>query len=556
MLRPATLLVFTLLTLAAANAERLHSPWGDHKIVTSNAPYKCPDAPEFATTSDAEGYYSDSHYSVIDPVKKAAYDKASEASTHLGQYVGAAADAYLANASRPAAACVYSLLDAAAKANAWAGKMPHGQDVYNQNWMLSAASISYLKVRNSSAGSPKQDAEIQAWLHRVAERVQSYFDESKGHPKSDAYNNHIYWAGLSLAAEGIAGNDRTAFLWGIATYYQGAKAIQPDGSLKAEMDRASRALHYQLYALGPLVMLAELGEANGLDLYGVDHGAIHRLVHFNLAALEDPAIIANRTGVKQDFSPPPSGLEIGWALPYVKRFPDPQLSAMIAKAPWVRFWQWGGAPPEVQLPRPPLSHERSAFEANLQRTVSLAMREQFPADSSRSTAFLGVWCGQGDTSIRASIADDGLYLTLTNQNGDTSTGIVHGANSIVAPGWQGVIGTLTPKDAQIDWSNGSFWERCDAAKSDAGSLRLNLSGTWYPLGVASKPCSIRQHNDTLQIACKQVGHASGSIDADSHLTTNWNGTTITAIVSLNGNHINWDNQTYWTRATVYQSEDK
>jgi poly(beta-D-mannuronate) lyase len=244
---------------------------------------------------------------------------------------------------------VYSLLDAAAKADAWTGEMPSGQGVYDQNWMLSGTAIPYLKVRNSGAGTPQQDAEIQKWFHHVAAQVRGYFDEKHTHPNSDAYNNHIYWAGLAVAAQGIADNDKGAFRWGMNAYHLGVETIQPDGSLSAEMDRAGMAWHYQLYALGPLIMLAELGEANGIDTYGENHGAIHRLVKFDTAALQDPSIIARRTGVQQNVSDQISGFEIGWAVPYVKRFPDPRLSAMIAKAPWVRFWQWGGAPPGQDL---------------------------------------------------------------------------------------------------------------------------------------------------------------------------------------------------------------
>jgi hypothetical protein len=42
-----------------------------------------------------------------------------------------------------------------------------------------------------------------------------------------------------------------------------------------------------------------------------------------------------------------SGADIGWAVPYVKRFPNPQLSAWIAQASTIRFWQWGGLPPNA-----------------------------------------------------------------------------------------------------------------------------------------------------------------------------------------------------------------
>lgn len=547
------LLVLALLAPAVAQEQHLHSPWDDRAIAATDTPYQCPAPPEFAKTLHADGYYIDSHMSVIDPAKKDAFDKATEAPTHLGQSVGLAADAYLAKGSRSAAACVYWLLDAAAKADAWAGQMAQFQDVYIQNWLLSGAGIPYLKVRNSGVGTRQQDADIQQWFHHLALREQAHFDQGKGHPTTDAYNNHMYWAGLALATEGIADNDQNAFLWGITTYYQGVGLIQSDGSLVAEMNRAGMALHYQLYALGPLIMLAELGEANGVDMYNVDHGAIHRLAKFDLAALEDPSIIAKRTGVEQNIKAPYSGLEIGWAVPYVKRFPDSQLSTLITNASWVRFWQWGGAPPEPEIPPPSRSVERTAFEESLQHSVTEAMAAQFPSDPSRSTAFLGEWCGQGVNGMRASIADSGPYLRLTNENGDASTGRVNDKGKIVAPGWQNVTGTLNPTGIQIDWSNGTYWERCEAARGNADPQPIDLSGKWFPQGDLSEPCAIRQNSNDLQIECAQLSTTAGRIDGTAHFTIKWGARTIGATVAADRNHIQWDDQTYWTRSTLYNS---
>lgn len=551
-----TILLVLAPLAAVLQAEQLQSPWHERKIGATDAPYQCPAPPEFGKILDAGGYYTDSHYSVIDPGRKAAFDKASQGPTHLMQHAGLAADAYLYERSTAAAACVYSLLDTAAKADAWAGQMPTNSGVYIQNWMLSGTAISYLKVRHSGVGTLQQDVEIQRWFHHVAESVKTYFDRGKGHPGSDAYNNHLYWAGLSLAAEGVVDNDQSDFLWGIATYYQGVGSIQSDGSLVAEMYRAGMALHYQLYALGALIMLAELGEANGLDMYNVNHGAIHRLVKFNVAALRNPAIIARRTGVQQNISTPYSGLDIGWAVPYVKRFPDAQLSAMIAKAPWVNSSQWGGSPPVPEIPRPLRSAERVAFEANLERTVSAAMAEQFPSNRSHSAVFLGEWCGQGMQGVRASITDNGPYLTLTNENGDTSTGRVEEKGKIVAPGWQNATGTLNPSGIQIDWSNATYWERCDSARGREGLTSPDLSGEWIPLGDLSQSCTILQNGSDLKIECPEVGTTIGHIDGAEHFTINWRGQTLGATVTADRNHINWDDRTYWTRSILYKSSGK
>jgi poly(beta-D-mannuronate) lyase len=341
-------LVLPVLAVAAtgAKADKLLSPWDSVKVVATDAPYTCPAPPPFASTVEIGSYYIDSHASVTDPQKFAAFQKASEASTHLSQFTALAADAYLAKGSRPAALCVYSLLDAAAKAEAFAGKMPGYQGVYLQNWLLSAVAISYLKVRPSSLGTPDQDAAIHRWFGRLAARVREYFDAEVLRLGSDGENNHIYWAGLSVAAQAIANDDHDAGGWALTAYRMGLKAIQPDGSLPAEMNRGQMALHYHLYALGPLIFLAEFGEANGLDLYAEENGALHRLVKFCVAGLEDPTLLEKRTGVAQLVTLPYGGSDIGWAVPYVRRFPNPQLSELLAKAPWVRYTTWGGAPPD------------------------------------------------------------------------------------------------------------------------------------------------------------------------------------------------------------------
>lgn len=74
--------------------------------------------------------------------------------------------------------------------------------------------------------------------------------------------------------------------------------------------------------------------------------ARHRLVKFWVSGLEDPTIPQKRTGVAQVVTLGYAGSDIGWAVPYVRRFPNPELSALNAKVPWVRYTTWGGAPLE------------------------------------------------------------------------------------------------------------------------------------------------------------------------------------------------------------------
>ena len=537
-------LLCTVVLVVPAFGERLLSPWDWTKITPTEAPYTCPAPPAFSKALSLEGAYIDKKYSIIDEKKQAVFDRESAGPTHLGQYAGLAADAWLSNGSRAAAACVYSLLTAAAKADAWDDKMPTINSVYMQNWLLSGTALAYLKVRNSGAGTAQQDKQIQQWFRTLAARVSEYFDNGRKHPGSDAWNNHMYWAGLSVAAAGIATGDLDAFLWGMSAYEMGLYAIQPDGSLDAEMGRGRMALHYQLYALGPLIILAELGEANALDLYAEREGAIHRLVKFDVAAMKDPTLIAKRTGEQQNITLPFSGLDIGWAVPYVQRFPNADLTRLIAQAPWVGFWQWGGAPPDATYPVAP-SHDREAgYSVALKRKVEALLAAEFPPGLEQSY-FLGDWCAEGRTDLHGTITNAGDSLALNNGQGSTSTGELRSPFLLVAPAWNSVSGALTPDRKQIDWSNGTYWIRCPSVTVRQPA---NLDGKWIAQGGS---CLIRQQGSRLQIGDTKDCLATGQVDENGRITLDVSGIRFEGSVTADGSHINWQDGTYWTRAEVY-----
>ena len=544
----AVLSVLTSLPLHASS-ERLRAPWDGANIVPSDAPYNCPNPPGFSRTLNVQGYYTDKKYSITDLQKEAEFQKSVEGPTHLGQFAGLAADAWLSKGSRAAAACVYSLLSAAAKADAWDDKMPDNNGVYMQNWMLSGTALAYLKIRKSGAGTAEQDVQIQQWFQKLAARVREYFDNGRKQPGTDAWNNHMYWAGLAVASAGIADNDADAFLWGLSTYEMGIHAIQPDGSLDAEMGRGQKALHYQLYALGPLVMLAELGEVNGIDLYAEQQGAIHRLVRFNLAAMKDPSLLEKRAEAKQEAKPPYAGLEIGWAVPYTQRFPNAELSAMIAQAATVRFWQWGGAPPNAAQPTSGEKSGEATFNLETKNKIEEVLASEFPAGHVHSF-FLGEWCGEGKRELRATITDAGDLFVLNNGQGSLSGGEARGPFVMAALEWGQVIGVLSPDRSQIDWSNGTYWARCPASSAPSG---IDLTGTWI---AQDGSCIVHQNGTSVRSGDTADCVASGSVDQKGHLVLDAAAGKFDGDVTADGNHINWVDGSYWTRAEVYKLSEE
>lgn len=536
--RPLALLLCAAVPLLAS-AQNLRSPWDGLHIAPTDTSYACPAPPAFSAALNAEGYYTDKQYSIIDPKKLAAFNEAMAGPTHLGQYTTLAADKYLGTGSRAAAACVESLLSAAAAADAW-DQQSSVNGVYLQDWLLSGGGVAYLKVRNSGAGTAQQDAAIQQWFRRLAAREREYFGNHRDRPGTDAWNNHMYWAGLALAVEGVACNEPDSLRWGLAAYRMGIDAIQPDGSLIAEMGRGQMALHYQIYALDALIMIAELGEANGIPMYAQRQGALHRLVRFDIAALQDPGIIAERTGVTQNIAKTYSGLEIGWAVPYVRRFPNAELSALIAHSSWPNFWQWGGAPPGIPAIDPPSEADLAAL-APVRDRIERALDAQFDP-----TPFIGAWCAEGDPNMHATIMEKDDALALDNGLGSKSSGDLSGQNGILGREWQ-VLGKLTPDHSQLDWTNGTYWMRCAAPLNKPP----RLGGAWIAMGDTASHCSIRQHGDRLLLDNGLGTQGTARVDANGHIVSDWAAKQITGRVTPDGNHINWDNGTYWTCATIY-----
>lgn len=340
----AGLLVFSFLPLQAEN--KLLSPWDGHPVEPTGAPYSCPAIVHLSPDLTTSGFYSDSKSSVIDPEKWKAYEESSGPYKELGNRIVAAADAYRLTGSRVALECAVQHMEAAAKDGVLTGKMSSNQAYYVQGWTIGAIAVAYLKIRDSGILTADEKTRILNWMEKVVRQSQDYYDAHRMKGTGDAQNNHLYWAGFEVAAAGIASNNRKLFDWGIETYHVGISEIQPDGSLPLEMRRGQRALHYHLYALSPLVFLAALGEANSLHLYAERDYAIKKLATLCTQGLDDNSFFVKATGIQQDTPDgPPAAEQISWAKVYLARFPDPELSKLLAQAKSLSYMYLGGLPP-------------------------------------------------------------------------------------------------------------------------------------------------------------------------------------------------------------------
>jgi poly(beta-D-mannuronate) lyase len=291
---------------------------------------------------DLEGvsYYTDASKSVADPGLKEQNVQALKPVRRFVAGVVELADGWLR--SRPAnlayAARAVATLAAWADARALLGTVnPQGE--YEREWTLGSLSLAYLKVKEAPGLDAAKLRAIEGWLTNVAASVVPYYERPK--LKSNS-NNHAYWAGMAVAAAGIAGQDRALFDWGLARARIGVALVDARGLLPLELERRALALHYHVFALAPLVMLAEMAEANGIGLYDEGDRAISRLAERVIEGLTTPAVFSDLAGIDQTIELPPAGSDIGWAEAYFARFRASRLAPWLLAARPVRDVRLGG----------------------------------------------------------------------------------------------------------------------------------------------------------------------------------------------------------------------
>lgn len=345
LLRRFLLALSFLLFALPVCAAKIRSPWDGHRVALTDVAAECPQLPDLPADLVTDGFYrlDDPTHSIIDPVRQKAYIESSGPVKHAAQTIVDEADQFRSTGSRAAAQCTLDMLAQMARNKTLGGHMSSQQAYYVQGWLAGAMAVAYLKVRDCGLDTPQRARMIRAWLAGLATASRTWFDDEA--KKNRQRNNHLYWAGAELAAIGAATNRRDFLEWAITAYDDGIDQIQPDGTLPLEMARGKRALHYHLYALTPLVFIAEFGEANGMHLYARDHGALARLASICVHGYSDPSLFAQRAGVAQEVPPRPTAEDSYWAKPYARRFPSPEVSTFLAKADSLSMFYLGGLPP-------------------------------------------------------------------------------------------------------------------------------------------------------------------------------------------------------------------
>jgi poly(beta-D-mannuronate) lyase len=293
--------------------------------------FSCPAAPEPVTSLDYGSRYTDDSKtrSDIDEAGNAEVDKALKPVEQFINELIKMSNSAMMDGDKARAECVLDWLTTWADAGALTRL-----ETMNVELSVPAryAGLAMAMLQAEAAGGldAGKRSRVVAWLKGAAGSMVSFFDDRA--PTNAARNNLRAWAGLAAAAVGRLDGDKALLDWARQSFELVACQASPDGSLPLEMNRADKALNYQLHATAPLIVTADLLKATGYDGYAACGGKLLQIAAFTLRAVDDPAIVQAINGKEQTFQTGKQDLQpymLAWVEPLLHHHPDSGIDAYV-----------------------------------------------------------------------------------------------------------------------------------------------------------------------------------------------------------------------------------
>ncbi|KJV10627.1 hypothetical protein VZ95_03630 [Elstera litoralis] len=291
----------------------------------------CPPPPAPIRDIEARAFYSDASHSIEDPAIVQANRQSLRPLREYVNRIERLTESYLATGNRDNAACALTWLESWAAADALLGTMKERRQAgFERKWMLGALALPFSALKETPGvctGNAACDR-IGAWFKRIALDVQKDYGPAKrANPKNtSARNNHQNWAGATVMLAAVAADDAELFDWAKERFKDGLTEIQADGSLPLEVSRGQRAIHYHVFALTPMLMMAATLQRNASGLSEADIASLRRLANRVRDDLADPAYMAAKTGITQETVRTGDGKlrpdKIAWAEPWYRLTQD------------------------------------------------------------------------------------------------------------------------------------------------------------------------------------------------------------------------------------------
>ena len=165
-----------------------------------------------------------------------------------------------------------------------------------RKWTLAAIASNLLKIDQiADQYDPKRFSKIKTWVGQIADQVVS--DWSNLPLKK--INNHSYWAAWAVMTSAALLDRKDLFTWSKNVFSTAMDQVDEKGFLPNELRRRSRARLYHNYALTPLVGIAVFLQANNVDPFQLNNGALERLSVVVIKSMDNPIFFEKVTGVPQ-----------------------------------------------------------------------------------------------------------------------------------------------------------------------------------------------------------------------------------------------------------------
>lgn len=248
---------------------------------------------------------------------------------HFERRVIAGMNQFVAIGEHGEAQCAQDQIDSWARAGALLDyvEAEQPQSGFQTEWTLSAIAISESVLANDNRLDPAETARDIAWMNKVAHHLISFPGEEKH------LNNHHYWRGLAAISTGVVSDDASLFAFGLHVYKDAVDQIDAQGAFPLEMARSERSIHYQGFALQPLIPIAEFAERQGIPLYAYRSASGHTIVdaiNFFAALVANSALVKPYSREPQLFKPDTPDFFATFEF-YGHRFPDRALPPAIVQ---------------------------------------------------------------------------------------------------------------------------------------------------------------------------------------------------------------------------------
>jgi len=186
--------------------------------------------------------------------------------------------------------------------------------------LLAPVAMAYLKIKDAPWLDPQQLGVVRGWIGQWGHLVRDEY--SAATDATSRSNHHLAEASWSVMAAAVATDDPQLFAWSVERTRYALHQVSDVGWFPWALERGEHAIKFQLKAVAPLVMVAEMAAANGLNLFDEQGGAMHRLVRTTVDAANNPVAYGAHPGNRQTDVDPFDAQDLAWLTVYRSRYPD------------------------------------------------------------------------------------------------------------------------------------------------------------------------------------------------------------------------------------------